>query len=525
MIQEANNRAYGYVFVVISAITLFVTFITVCDFWVETFAHELSHVPWFTSLLIINIAIGYLTKPEKRLGLYPLSWLLLLFCGISYTFIRFFLHASSEPWYVPVVLFIITGWLFGQLLSTARTYLGNTHFHYALVVGCGCIIALASIRTIPPLDSLSFGRYLFATCAIGFSILFSIFLAFHLQDSKTVISALISLVLTLICWSYPYIQIFRSHPARVDNPDTTIVYQKRSEEGKLVLVERQGFDPRFPNVRQHILYSGRTMLFDSRTEQSAHNCLTNVPLELARFNRQRNLKALVLGGGHGLITRNLVLSPNVDSVVLVHPNSTLLDLAKTSTDLRMYNLDSLIHPKVTIVERPILSFIRRPPHDAGPFDLVILAPRLRPDLQSVRLYSAEFLSQVFSLVKRDGTVAIFPNSQVDTPFEIPALSACIKDTLEKLGKKSYVYQDTKTQQTYLLVSRDLNNKSDTFFRKNNMLASSKRPQTCQYDKQWREPTVQMHSLNHSSITTYIPSFESVHLPGELPSQWTAFLPD
>lgn len=220
-------------------------------------------------------------------------------------------------------------------------------------------------------------------------------------------------------------------------PNATVVHGESTKLQTIVLTEERGANAFFPGAPQHVLYLDGKVRFDSRDEQGRYTCLASVPLAAAANEGAPARSALVLGGGEGLVVRNLVAAPRLKKVTLVESDERLIQLAQNETRIRMYNHDSLRSSKVNVVIADPLRWVRR---HTGKYDLIVVDLPLR----RARLVSAEFLADLIRLLTPVGVLAI-PAGHDDTTV------ASLRQTFQALGRTAHAYSNARDGENFLLV--------------------------------------------------------------------------
>lgn len=120
---------------------------------------------------------------------------------------------------------------------------------------------------------------------------------------------------------------------------------------------------------------------------------------------------LVLGGGDGLVARELLRQPGVSKIVQVELDPAVIDIARTT--LRGANDGSLDNPRVAVVTQDAMNWLRGP--DVDRFDAIIV-DLPDPDTPVLgRLYSAEFYALAARALAPGGLMAV----QAGSPFSTP----------------------------------------------------------------------------------------------------------
>jgi len=116
----------------------------------------------------------------------------------------------------------------------------------------------------------------------------------------------------------------------------------------------------------------------------------------------------VLGGGDGLVARELLRQPGIAQIVQVELDPAVIDLARTT--MREANGGSLDNPRVQVVIDDAMRWLRGP--DVGRFDAVIV-DLPDPDTPVLgRLYSTEFYGLVGRVLAPGGLMVV----QAGSPF-------------------------------------------------------------------------------------------------------------
>ncbi|MCB9487485.1 MAG: polyamine aminopropyltransferase [Deltaproteobacteria bacterium] len=132
---------------------------------------------------------------------------------------------------------------------------------------------------------------------------------------------------------------------------------------------------------------------------------------------------LILGGGDGLATREVLKYPSVKSVTLVDLDPVMTKIASTRTDLVDLNQGSLGDSRVRVVNQDAMTFVEgdRDFYDAIFVDL--------PDPSSdnlSRLYSRAFYALLARRLSAQGVMV----TQATSPFYAPEAFWCIVRTME-----------------------------------------------------------------------------------------------
>jgi spermidine synthase len=175
-----------------------------------------------------------------------------------------------------------------------------------------------------------------------------------------------------------------------------VVAVERSDYQQIVVTERNG------DVR---LYLDGDLQFSSIDEHRYTETLVHPAL--AREPR----RVLILGGGDGLATRDVLRYPSVRTVVQVELDPAVIELANTR--LADLNRGSLRDPRVHLVIDDAFRWLREQP--AQGFDAVIV-DLPDPDTPVLgRLYSTEFYGLVATTLNPGGLMVVQAGSPYSTP--------------------------------------------------------------------------------------------------------------
>ncbi|MFA1705077.1 polyamine aminopropyltransferase [Mycobacterium intracellulare] len=134
---------------------------------------------------------------------------------------------------------------------------------------------------------------------------------------------------------------------------------------------------------------------------------------------------LVLGGGDGLVARELLRQPGVSKIVQVELDPAVIDIARTT--LRGANGGSLDNPRVAVVTQDAMNWLRGP--DLDRFDAIIV-DLPDPDTPVLgRLYSAEFYALAARALAPGGLMAV----QAGSPFSTPTAYWRTVSTIRAVG--------------------------------------------------------------------------------------------
>ncbi|MCB9297094.1 MAG: polyamine aminopropyltransferase [Lewinellaceae bacterium] len=192
-----------------------------------------------------------------------------------------------------------------------------------------------------------------------------------------------------------------------------VVFSKQTPYQHLILTKNKA------EVR---LYINRIIQFSSADEYRYHESLALLPMQAAPYKK----KILVLGGGEGLLARELLKEPAVEAITIVDLDPEVFRLARENPHLRALNQGALDHPKVRTVAMDAGAFLRE---STEYYDL-ILSDLPDPSNEAVaRLYSTHFFRLARSRLTPYGVFA----TQASSPFHTRNAFWCIYETLKQSG--------------------------------------------------------------------------------------------
>ncbi len=186
---------------------------------------------------------------------------------------------------------------------------------------------------------------------------------------------------------------------RQDSPIDRLVYSSYSNK----------YEEDFGYPNGYVLYLNGNYQFASSFEEIYHEYFVHVPIIANKVPK----KVLVLGGGDGLLVRELLKYQDVESITLVDIDPEMIKVSTIHPVLRRMNEDSLRNPKVTVKMRDAFYFVKT---NTKKFDAIFIDFPKADDYNLSKLYSMEFYSFVRKCLKKDGFVVIdAPGSETGSP--------------------------------------------------------------------------------------------------------------
>lgn len=199
-----------------------------------------------------------------------------------------------------------------------------------------------------------------------------------------------------------------------------IVYAEQTAYQRIVLTANKG--------GVQLLLNGN-LQFNSIDEYRYHEALVHPVMALAAQRRH----VLVLGGGDGLALRELFRYPGIEDVTLVDLDRGVTDMAKRVSVLRRLNQDSMLDPRVTIVNDDAMVWLEQA--RGRTFDAVIVDFPDPNNFSLGKLYTTRFY-RILREVMRDDTALVV---QSTSPLFARRSFWCIERTMAEAGFSTRAY--------------------------------------------------------------------------------------
>ncbi|MEI6437799.1 MAG: hypothetical protein WCO69_03500 [Candidatus Omnitrophota bacterium] len=177
-----------------------------------------------------------------------------------------------------------------------------------------------------------------------------------------------------------------------------------------------------------VLFLNNDFQFAASFERIYHETFAHVPVAvLGRVPES----VLILGGGDGLLLREVLKYPGVRQVVLVDIDPKVLGAFKNVRALASLNHNALRDPRVTVVTQDAYQYVRRPGES---YEMVFCDFPNPDDYDLAKLYSREFYRFLRSHVKPGGLVAVdAPGLSQENGGESRGMWAVLSNTLQAAG--------------------------------------------------------------------------------------------
>ena len=360
------------------------------------------------SFIVIEICLGIIGGLSVPILYYSFEWL----SRTEYSFLMIFLT---------FLIGTLTGFEIPLLVRVMKMY-------YPLKVNLANVFSLDYFGAL--LATLIFPFFLLPYLGIFRTSLFFglvniilgwlILLVFHQGIGKTskivlnTISILIPLgFLTLFVYAKPLL-------AKWDDQWFThrIVFTKQTPYQNLVVTKNN------EDIR---LYINRIIQFSSLDEYRYHESLALIPLNAAKFKE----KVLVLGGGEGLLVRELLKDTTIQQIDVVDLDEAVLQLGLEHPYIKELNNNSFTDPRVHLIPGDAAVYLQT----TNQLYDVILADLPDPSNDAVaRLYSTFFYQLIQQKLSRFGVFA----TQATGTFHTNNAFWCIYESI-KASEFDFVY--------------------------------------------------------------------------------------
>ena len=412
------------------ALLLSVFLIATCGLLYELLISSISSYLMGSSIYHFSITIGlfmffmgvgsYLSKLIKKNILETfigVEIILSIIGGLSAITLHWALAFTKNYEFVAALLIAIIGSLIGmeipliaRLLENKRS-LKDTLAEILSVDYIGALIAsiLFPIFLLPHFGTM---RTSFIISFINILVALLGIALFHRQLKKPTFFILISftvIIFQVIGFSYSF-----SIVSWLENQmyQDQIIYSEQSPYQRVILTKY--------NTDVRLFLNGH-LQFSSKDEYRYHEVITHVPI--LYLNKVENV--LVLGGGDGLATKELLKYNNIKKIDVVDLDKAVTDLARNNFNLTQLNKGAFSNSKVNIINQDAFNYVRN--NTSIKYDLIIADLPDPSDVSLGKLYSESF----YKLIKKNlGTEGVFI-TQSTSPFFAPLTFWCIHQTLKK----------------------------------------------------------------------------------------------
>ena len=176
------------------------------------------------------------------------------------------------------------------------------------------------------------------------------------------------------------------------------------------------------------LFLNGNLQFHSRDEYRYHEALVHPAMAAHGAPRQ----VLVLGGGDGMAVREILKYPSVENVTLVELDPHMTQLFSTQPLLRQLNADSLLSPKLRIVNADAFAWLEQ---NAGSFDVIVVDFPDPTNFSIGKLYTSSFYHLLDQHLNASGYAVV----QTTSPLIARKSFWTVATTIEAAGLTTMPY--------------------------------------------------------------------------------------
>ena len=176
------------------------------------------------------------------------------------------------------------------------------------------------------------------------------------------------------------------------------------------------------------LFLNGNLQFHSRDEYRYHEALVHPAMAAHGAPRQ----VLVLGGGDGMAVREVLKYASVESVTLVELDPHMTRLFATQPLLRQLNADSLLSPRLRIVNADAFAWLEQ---NAGSFDVIVVDFPDPTNFSIGKLYTSSFYRLIDQHLNASGYAVV----QTTSPLIARKSFWTVATTIEAAGLTTTPY--------------------------------------------------------------------------------------
>lgn len=241
------------------------------------------------------------------------------------------------------------------------------------------------------------------------------------------------------------------------------------------------------------LFLNGNLQFSSLDEYRYHESLVHIPLSYVKQKEE----ILVLGGGDGLVVRELLKYPEIQHITVVDIDPKMTKLAQTNKFFLEINEHSLLNSKVTVVNEDALKFVE---NTQILYNAVIIDLPDPEDPSLGRLYTKEFYGRVKQRMSKDGVLV----TQSTSPYFARQAYWTIGATLESefsWVKPYTVYVPSFGQWGFFMAGNIAQNKLPELKVSTRYLTSEVIPLLFIFDKDISQVPAKINTLNNQILVS------------------------
>lgn len=217
----------------------------------------------------------------------------------------------------------------------------------------------------------------------------------------------------------------RDYVGEEDEPEGSyrIVKKIKSAFQRIAIVETE---------KDTLIYGDGYIMFGTAEDDTAFSeSMVHVPISLAAKREH----VLIVGGGGGITTREVLKYPEVRAVTVVDIDPQMMEFGKSLPALVRFNQNALNNPKVTTVTMDGRTYIET---SSSTWDVIIVdLPEPTPQAPELRrLFSREFYRLLADRLEPGGVISV----ACAVPTTMPEYFWSIQATMEAAGLYTLAYR-------------------------------------------------------------------------------------
>jgi spermidine synthase len=198
-------------------------------------------------------------------------------------------------------------------------------------------------------------------------------------------------------------------------------FENRFYTGEIIYAETTPYQRIVISRDQHVIsmFINGALQFNTLDEYRYHEALVHPAMNHSRYHEN----VLVLGGGDGMVVREVLKYPDVKSITLVDIDPAITRIFRDNALLRKLNDNALNNDRVNIVNEDAWRFIE---DTKNLFDIVIIDLPDPNDIGLSKLYSRAFYADLSRRLSAGGVIV----TQATSPLFTREAYWCIKHTLD-----------------------------------------------------------------------------------------------
>lgn len=501
-----------YILTLIGSGAGFMTQMLVSGYWSMAFSEDVFYYSVNLASYFLALGLGsYFSKKVKNPSLKGLAGIVVMISavsGLAIPVLRLGIKGFGNVLVWPVGLMLLAGTLAGMVIPLAlrlSTEKNKISLGFLFFIDYTAATLFTFIFTFICLVPLGYTKTGILLCVIASTCVLLI-LALYRQLSQKIfaftcaVTALAFLILNLA-----KVQV-------APNTDRTglakVILNEQTHYQKILMTEENSSMGQTPGFKERILFLDGFIQFSSQTEGIYHTCIADIPTLATGFTKKNLERALVLGGGDGLVVRNLLKNPDLKQITLVELDPAMIRLAKENDILREYNNNALHSPKVEIVVADAFRWVMdRSLGERPKYDLIIFDFPYPKNITLSRLFSAEFYHAASKLLSANGfiTIQAGPSYSLEdnSRITLSKVATSILLSVQSIGLKAFPYASPEEREAFVIATSNPAFDMVEFSRKIGILGNGPMSIFCRYDPRWVLPKVEINTLNTLSLNRYM----------------------